>query len=61
MQDYMDVKNIAHMYSEASDHVTLSIGIAEITPGTSSEEAIGLADKALYEAKVTRNCIKVNQ
>ncbi|MFH2093178.1 MAG: diguanylate cyclase [Pseudomonadota bacterium] len=49
------VKNLelAHEKSKVSEHVTLSLGVATMIPGTdnSAEDLVALADKALYEAK----------
>ncbi|MCP3871669.1 MAG: diguanylate cyclase [Desulfobacteraceae bacterium] len=60
------VKNleILHEESKVNDHVTLSLGVATMIPGEDNtlENLIGLADKALYEAKENgRNqCIRKN-
>lgn len=49
----IDMMNIPHEYSKATDHVTISLGIASCKPkaGQAAEELIEMADKALYEAK----------
>jgi two-component system chemotaxis family response regulator WspR len=54
--------NIPHANSDASDHVTLSIGVATLCPkeGSQPQELIEMADKMLYRAKERgRNCIEV--
>ena len=56
--------NIPHKHSDAVDHVTLSIGVATLCPeeGSSPDELVEAADKALYKAKENgRNCIEVAQ
>lgn len=52
---------IAHEYSSVSEYVTISLGVATVVPsgGSSVEEFIRAADKALYEAKQRRNNIVV--
>lgn len=49
----MNELNIPHAYSEAADHVTLSMGVATIIPliGQPSSELVRRADQLLYEAK----------
>lgn len=51
-------KNIAelqipHAHSSAAEHVTVSVGVASMTPTLSSrpEQLIAAADQALYQAK----------
>ncbi len=45
---------------EVNDAVTISIGVAEITPGEALERAVERADGALYQAKNDgRNCVRV--
>ena len=64
MKSISDLK-IPHSYSNAADHVTISLGVATITPSNSSlskEELIKVADKNLYEAKANgRNQVKNKQ
>jgi diguanylate cyclase (GGDEF)-like protein len=49
----MNDLNIPHAYSEAADHVTLSMGVATLTPlvGQSPAGLVLRADQLLYEAK----------
>ncbi|MBP1627232.1 MAG: diguanylate cyclase [Holophagaceae bacterium] len=51
----MEAKEIPHERSEASPHVTLSIGIASMVPSpeTRSSDLIAMADSALYTSKQT--------
>jgi len=51
----MAAREIPHEASEASAHVTLSIGVASMlpTPGTRSADLIAMADSALYVSKKT--------
>jgi diguanylate cyclase (GGDEF)-like protein len=53
--------SIPHMYSQVSEHVTISLGAYSIIPSDalSIEEFIEVADKALYEAKIKRNNIVI--
>lgn len=62
---YFAVKKLAipHINSQVSSHVTLSAGLATLIPehGSSFEQIITLADKALYRAKAAgRDCFKRN-
>lgn len=50
-KEYSAEKDPAHKM----DKVTLSIGIANFLPGMDIQDVIEAADKALYEAKKTRN------
>ncbi len=45
--------NIAHEFSKAANYVTLSAGVATVRPNPRMRppELVGLADKALYQAK----------
>jgi diguanylate cyclase (GGDEF)-like protein len=55
---------IPHSNSSAADHVTISLGVATITPSPlfSKEDLIKVADKSLYEAKAAgRNQVKNKQ
>lgn len=51
----METKELPHECSEASPHVTLSIGVASLkpTPETRSADLIAMADSALYISKQT--------
>lgn len=51
--DAVGALNMSHEYSEAADHVTISVGVASLMPKGSDSpcELITLADEALYEAK----------
>jgi diguanylate cyclase (GGDEF)-like protein/PAS domain S-box-containing protein len=63
IQQAIEDTNIPHKRSGVSDRITVSIGIvvvskvADIPP----ENALRLADKALYEAKQHRNCYRISQ
>ena len=59
MQKAMADLSIVHGASPTQSYVTVSIGIAAITPPThlSPDAAIAAADHALYRAKQTRNTI----
>lgn len=56
-RDAIDKLALSHNYSEAADHVTISAGVATITPNKTNEvkevvkSLIQAADKALYQAK----------
>ena len=53
-----------HSHSSAADHVTISIGIATVTPNDSfsKKELINTADSSLYEAKGGgRNQVKIKE
>ncbi len=55
---------IPHKNSDSADHVTLSIGVATLSPeeSASPEELVEAADRMLYKAKENgRNCIEVAQ
>jgi diguanylate cyclase (GGDEF)-like protein len=54
-------ENIQHEYSDISDRVTMSFGIVSVVPecGVTSEKVREMADKMLYEAKKSRNQVKV--
>jgi len=53
LRSNVETKNIAHAYSSVADHVTISLGIASMTPTNSSspEELLAKADESLYKAK----------
>jgi diguanylate cyclase (GGDEF)-like protein len=55
--------NIPHERSGVSDRITVSIGIAVVSQvaGTSPKDALRIADKALYEAKQSRNCYRISR
>lgn len=62
MQENIANMKITHSGSEAYDHLTISLGIATITPSREStpDVLIDLADKALYQAKTEgRNRFKI--
>lgn len=59
MRSRVDRLNLRHDFSRTTDHVTISLGVATVRPNPKirPQELIGLADKALYEAKQKgRNC-----
>jgi diguanylate cyclase (GGDEF)-like protein/PAS domain S-box-containing protein len=53
IQERMDLLKIPHGFSAASDHVTLSFGVATVIPkkGQNQSHLIDLADKLMYSAK----------
>jgi diguanylate cyclase (GGDEF)-like protein len=53
LQNKLSIKKVSHPDSDVSDYVTISAGIASLTPSSkySIEELISVADKALYRAK----------
>ncbi|HHY81650.1 MAG TPA: GGDEF domain-containing protein [Clostridiales bacterium] len=61
MRKGVEEKSVPHLYSNVSDHVTISLGINTIIPSDESSihEFISSTDKALYKAKERRNCIYV--
>jgi len=58
MRKGVEEKSLPHLYSDVSDHVTISLGINTIIPTDESsiDEFISNTDKALYMAKKKRNC-----
>jgi len=58
MRKGVEEKSVPHLYSNASKHVTISLGINTIIPSdeTCIDEFISNTDKALYMAKEKRNC-----
>ena len=58
MRKGVEEKSIPHLYSDISDHVTISLGINTIIPSDESsiDEFLSSADKALYMAKRRCNC-----
>ena len=61
IQDAIAALAIAHAASTCAAHLTVSIGVAYVQPGTqrSMQGFIQLADEALYEAKDQgRNCVR---
>lgn len=61
MRKMVEELAITHGYSSISDYVTISLGVNTVIPsnGSSIEEFIRDADKALYKAKEYRNNIVV--
>lgn len=59
MKKGLEEKNIPHVRSATSDHVTISMGVNTIIPSDESsiDEFISKTDKALYMAKERRNCL----
>lgn len=58
----IEMEKIPHSFSRAASHVTVSIGVASITPqkGTDQSLLIEMADQALYRAKeLGRNQVRV--
>jgi len=53
MRASVEAENLPHEYSDAADHVTISLGVACIVPtkDNTAEELIEAADQALYRAK----------
>lgn len=53
MRANVEEANIPHAFSDATDHVTISLGVASVTPGSEQlpQELIEQADQALYRAK----------
>ncbi len=49
----VDALGLAHAHSKATDHVTISLGVAGIVPrdGGNPADLVKMADEALYEAK----------
>jgi diguanylate cyclase (GGDEF)-like protein/PAS domain S-box-containing protein len=63
IQTAIETANIPHEQSAVSDRITLSIGIATFSQliGRQPEDALRLADHALYDAKKFRNCYRICQ
>ena len=62
MRQHVEALHYIHEYSDTSNVITISIGVASVVPGENQakEELIDRADKALYLAKKDgRNCIRV--
>lgn len=63
LKDRVNSLQITHEFSNAADHVTLSMGVACCEPEkriSTPDELIEVADKALYSAKNDgRNCIRL--
>ncbi|OGT22320.1 MAG: diguanylate cyclase response regulator [Gammaproteobacteria bacterium RBG_16_57_12] len=53
LRSCIDTMNLTHEYSGVSDHVTISLGVATMSPnhGMQSKELVSKADEALYAAK----------
>jgi len=63
MCDTIDRLNITHEHSPTADHITISLGLATIIPGTGTNAThlIQSADRALYKAKASgRNRFEVD-
>ena len=58
MRKGVEEKSVPHLYSNVTDHVTISLGINTIIPSDESsiDEFLSSADKALYMAKRRCNC-----
>jgi diguanylate cyclase (GGDEF)-like protein len=58
----IELENLPHSFSRAASHVTISIGVATMTPvrGMSQNLLVEMADRALYKAKeLGRNQVQV--
>ena len=55
-QAVQDMKVFNEEYNQ-NIQITISIGVAQATPGDSPQDILLLADKALYQAKKTRNTV----
>lgn len=53
LRENVDTMNLPHTHSDTSDHVTISLGVATMTPegDKKPEELIAKSDEALYQAK----------
>lgn len=51
IQSALSMRNIEHMASYVTNKVTVSIGIAEWSPGLTASQLVSRADSALYYAK----------
>lgn len=53
MRQRVERMNLRHEYSQVSDRVTISLGVATVCPNPKikMQDLIGLADRALYQAK----------
>lgn len=63
IQDAIRLQAIPHEDSDVSEFITVSLGLASLTPSSTSSptELVSLADKALYIAKSqNRNCFAIN-
>jgi len=58
MRKGVEETSVPHLYSDVSDHVTISLGLNTTIPSDESSihEFIRNTDKALYKAKEIRNC-----
>jgi len=58
LRSAIEALEIPHEYSESSQYVNISLGVADSTAATDEESLLRHADKCLYEAKENgRNCV----